>query len=113
MQLEIQSTVLQYYLVKFIHFIIVFLIVVYPFITKNIYALYAIILFDTVIIFSWYIYDDCILTIIEDKLNPKNTSISKEVAKYFGMEEGIFIYVPILSIIICLYFIDTMRRKCR
>jgi hypothetical protein len=108
-----QTTDLLYYLVKFIHFIVIFIIVGVPFITNNIYALYAIILADVFIVYSWYIYGDCILTIIESKLNPNNISISKTISEYLGFKHKVLITVPLISVLICLYQLHSMRGKCR
>lgn len=95
-------------LVKFLHLFIIYLVIIQPFRTKNKYILYYIIILNSLIISSWYMHGDCILTTIENKLDKNNRSISNIISNKTGIDTKYFSLIPLLSSINCVYQLDKL-----
>lgn len=93
-------------LIKILHLFIIYLVIIQPFRTKNKYTLYSIIILNSLIVSSWFIHGDCILTTIENKLDKNNKSISNLVNDNIGINGKYLSIIPLLSSMNCIYQLD-------
>ncbi len=93
-------------LATFIHIVVTIIVLIGPFICNNRYALYGIILLDVIIIYSWYIYGECILTILEREDDETYISIGKQICEKIRISHNIIDAIPFLSIMVCFYGLE-------
>ena len=93
-------------LIKILHLFIIYLVIIQPFRTKNKYTLYSIIILNSLIVSSWFLHGDCILTTIENKLDKNNKSISNLVNDNIGINSKYLSIIPLLSSMNCIYQLD-------
>lgn len=114
------------YLLYLLHIFLVFIVVGLPFLTKKIYLLLLIILFNIIVVTGWYIHGYCICNDIEDYLLEKREErienksfISSFVENNlsFLMDEKyiskVISSIPLVSTIICIYKIHKNLYICR
>lgn len=95
-------------MINIIHITVSFLVTIGPFLFTDRYILYFIIILDIAIVYNWYLYGGCFLTIMEQKLCKAHVSIPNIISHYLGLTFNIADIIPFLSVIICLYRIDRM-----
>jgi hypothetical protein len=95
-------------LVKILHLFIIYLVIIQPFRTNNRYILYFIIILNYIIVYTWYLHGDCILTTIENKLDKNNKSISNLLNDKIGIDTKYITLTPLLSLIISLYQLNKL-----
>lgn len=113
------------YLIKFIHLLIMFFVVIGPFFIKNQSLLLLIILINIFIVTGWYLYGYCFLTDIENSLNP-SPLVNKENKSFITstIEKNLpFISdkhmhnmlssIPFLSTLICSFTLYKKYNTCR
>jgi hypothetical protein len=104
----------------------IFIVVIGPFITKNLTYLSLIIVYDVMIVTLWYVFEHCCCNTIENKLNTdsgKNSKNNKSfIIKFMKkilndtnghLTEHITTFVPFLSVLVCLYKIKINCKKCK
>lgn len=127
--LHILSSTQKYILekiIKIIHIVMIFIVVVGPFITKNITYLSLIILYNITIVTLWYVFGHCCCNTIENKLNVKSGNNSNKDKSFIiefmkkilndsnsHLTEDITSFIPLLSVLVCLYKIKKLCKKCK
>ena len=114
-------TIFLYYLVKLLHLAIAFLVIVGPFVIKNIFWLLLIIVINIIIVSGWYLYGYCFCTDIENMLDGSNsiktnksfiTELTENNISLNKKQIHIFMsIIPLLSSIVCV--VNIYLYKCR
>jgi ABC-type bacteriocin/lantibiotic exporter with double-glycine peptidase domain len=108
-------------LIKFVHVFMIFVVVIGPFITKNITYLSLIIIYNIAVVTLWYVFGHCCCNTIENKLNTVSDNesfivgfIKKILNDPNGkITEHITTFIPFISATICLYKIKKICKKCK
>ena len=111
-------------LIKIVHVVMIFIVLIGPFITKNITYLSLIIIYNIIVATLWYVFGHCCCNTIENKLNTEsnnsnNNSFIVDFIKNIlndhngEIAEYITTFIPLISVIVCLYRIKITCKKCK
>ena len=108
------------YLIKTIHVCLVISVIVGPYLVNNILLLSLLIMYNIIMISSWYVYGNCFLTDIEQYLDgtvdiyddgTSRNFISSFITQYICDEKTmlrLFILIPVVNTMVSLWKINTI-----